>query len=66
MQFPGATDLASKGHDDLDINKMKLKGEVEDVLQLDTKVRCVCGSSLPNESMIQVHILSCFLTSCFY
>lgn len=60
MQIPGATDLASKGHTDLDTNNMKLKEEVEDSFQLDMKVRCLCGSSLPNESMIQV---LCYLAS---
>ncbi|OVA09898.1 zinc finger protein [Macleaya cordata] len=59
MQIPGATDLASKGQTDVDINNMKLKEEIDDSLQLDMKVRCLCGSSLPNESMIQCEDTRC-------
>ncbi|KAI3857850.1 hypothetical protein MKX03_009969 [Papaver bracteatum] len=59
MQIPGATDLASKGQSDLDINHTKLKEEGEDSFQLNMKVQCVCGSSLPNESMIQCEHPGC-------
>ncbi|XP_043718706.1 E3 SUMO-protein ligase SIZ1-like [Telopea speciosissima] len=52
MQIPGATDLASKGHSGSDVNNMKLKEEVDDSFQLEQKIRCPCGSSLPMESMI--------------
>lgn len=53
MQAPGATDLASKSHSGSDLNLVKLKDEVADSYQMDTKVRCPCGSSLITESMIK-------------
>ncbi|KAL5711385.1 SUMO ligase siz1 [Ranunculus cassubicifolius] len=53
MQSPGATDLASAGHSGSDINNGKLKEEVVDSFQMDMKVRCPCGNSLPTESMVQ-------------
>ncbi|KAJ6803556.1 E3 SUMO-protein ligase SIZ1-like isoform X2 [Iris pallida] len=59
MQLPGATDLASKGQSSSDINNVKPKEEVVDSYQLDMKVRCPCGSSLPTESMIQCEDSRC-------
>ena len=58
IQLPGAMDLASKGQNGVDINNVKPKEEVDDSFQVDMKVRCPCGSSLPTESMIQVHLLN--------
>lgn len=51
LQVSVATDLASKGSNSSNII---VKGETDDYLQSDTKVRCPCGSSLETESMIKV------------
>lgn len=56
MQASGASDLASKGQVSSDNSNVKVKGEVEDPFQPDVKVRCICGSSLETESMIQVSL----------
>ncbi|XP_023519583.1 E3 SUMO-protein ligase SIZ1-like [Cucurbita pepo subsp. pepo] len=53
MQVSGATDLASKGQGVSDSSNVQVKGETDDSLQLDTKVRCLCGSALQTESMIE-------------
>ncbi|KAF8083380.1 hypothetical protein N665_0776s0006 [Sinapis alba] len=53
MQASGASDSPSKGQVSSDISNVKAKGEVEDSFQPDVKVRCICGSSLETESMIQ-------------
>uniref|UniRef100_A0A1J3EI53 E3 SUMO-protein ligase SIZ1 n=1 Tax=Noccaea caerulescens TaxID=107243 RepID=A0A1J3EI53_NOCCA len=53
MQVSGASDLASKGQVSSDTNNLKVKGEPEDPFQPEMKVRCVCGSSLETDSMIQ-------------
>ena len=50
MQVSGASDLASKGQVSSDT---KVKGEPEDSFRQEVKVRCVCGSSLETDSMIQ-------------
>ncbi|XP_072996559.1 E3 SUMO-protein ligase SIZ1-like isoform X1 [Typha latifolia] len=52
MQVPGAPDLASKSQSALVAN-VKPKKEVDDSSRLDMKIRCPCGSSLSNESMIK-------------
>lgn len=56
MQIPGATDLASKSQSSSDINQVKPGEEVNDLYQ-NMKVRCLCGSPLVTDSMIQVVIL---------
>ncbi|KAL0887263.1 hypothetical protein Bca101_011246 [Brassica carinata] len=53
MQVSGASDLASKGQVSSDTSNMKVKGEPEDSFRAEVKVRCVCGSSLETDSMIQ-------------
>lgn len=55
MQVSGATDLASKGQGVSDSSTVQVKGETDDSLQLDTKVRCLCGNALQTESMIKVY-----------
>ncbi|KAF2300519.1 hypothetical protein GH714_013914 [Hevea brasiliensis] len=42
-----------KGQGVLDGSKAVIKGEMDESFQLDTKVRCPCGSSLLTESMIK-------------
>ncbi|XP_077233010.1 E3 SUMO-protein ligase SIZ1-like isoform X2 [Tasmannia lanceolata] len=58
MQVHGATDLASKGQNGSNLSNVKPKEEIDD-FQLDMKIRCPCGSSLPTESMIQCEDLRC-------
>ncbi|KAI4334431.1 hypothetical protein L6164_019126 [Bauhinia variegata] len=53
MQNSGATDLASKGQGVSDSSNIKVKGEIEDSIQSDTKIRCLCGSSLETEHLIK-------------
>ncbi|XP_010541343.1 PREDICTED: E3 SUMO-protein ligase SIZ1-like isoform X2 [Tarenaya hassleriana] len=59
MQVSGAIDLASKGQVGSDISNVKVKGEVEDPFQSAIKVRCLCGSSLETDSMIQCQDRRC-------
>ncbi|ESQ37481.1 hypothetical protein EUTSA_v10002397mg [Eutrema salsugineum] len=59
MQASGASDLASKGQVSSDISNVKVKGELEDSFQPNIKVRCICGSSLETESMIQCEDPKC-------
>jgi hypothetical protein len=47
-------DLAAKGQSGLDISSHKPEEEFEKSINLDVKICCPCGSSLPTESMIQV------------
>jgi hypothetical protein len=54
LQVSGATDTASKGHGASDSSNVKIKGEVADSSQSDTKVRCLCGSSLETDLLIKV------------
>ncbi|KAL3518353.1 hypothetical protein ACH5RR_020942 [Cinchona calisaya] len=52
MQVSGATDLASKSQGASESSNIKLKEETEGSHQME-KIRCPCGSSLPNETMIK-------------
>ncbi|OVA18127.1 zinc finger protein [Macleaya cordata] len=61
MQISGATELASKGQSDSDVDNGKPKEEVDNSVQLDMKVRCPCGTSLPTESMIQCEDTRCLV-----
>lgn len=56
MQVSGASDLASKGQVSSDTSTLRVKGEPEDSFRQEVKVRCVCGSSLETDSMIQVNL----------
>lgn len=57
MQVSGASDLASKAQVSSETSNLKVKGEPVDSFRPQVKVRCVCGSSLETDSMIQVKIL---------
>ncbi|KAJ4725993.1 E3 SUMO-protein ligase SIZ1 [Melia azedarach] len=60
LQVPVATDLASKGGPGVsNSSNIKIKGEMDDYCQSDTKVRCPCGSSLETESMIKCEDSRC-------
>ncbi|KAL0436462.1 UNVERIFIED_CONTAM: E3 SUMO-protein ligase SIZ1 [Sesamum radiatum] len=48
----GAADLASKSQAVSDSTNIKCKEEAEDCYQME-KIRCVCGSTLPTDSMIK-------------
>ncbi|XP_027912088.1 E3 SUMO-protein ligase SIZ1 [Vigna unguiculata] len=53
MQISGATDLASKGQGASDSSSIKVKGEIDDSFQPDTKIRCLCGSRLETEDLVK-------------
>ncbi|KAH9700766.1 E3 SUMO-protein ligase SIZ1 [Citrus sinensis] len=54
LQVSVAPDLASKGGQGVsNSSNIKIKGEMDDYIQSDTKVCCPCGSSLETESMIK-------------
>ncbi|WMV32521.1 hypothetical protein MTR67_025906 [Solanum verrucosum] len=57
MQVNGATDLASKSQIVSDSGNVKLKEEIEDTYQME--IRCLCGSSLQAETMIQCENIRC-------
>ncbi|KAK2370786.1 E3 SUMO-protein ligase SIZ1 [Trifolium repens] len=59
LQVSGATDTASKGHGASDSSNVKIKGEVADSSQSDTKVRCLCGSSLETDLLIKCEDTKC-------
>ncbi|CAH2065357.1 unnamed protein product, partial [Thlaspi arvense] len=59
MQASGASDLASKGQVSSDISNARVKEEPENSFKPKIKVRCICGSSLETESMIQCEDLRC-------
>ncbi|KAK4408924.1 E3 SUMO-protein ligase SIZ1, partial [Sesamum angolense] len=52
MQVSGAADLASKSQAVSDSANIKCKEEAEDCYQME-KIRCICGSTLPTDSMIK-------------
>lgn len=58
LQVSVAPDLASKGGQGVsNSSNIKIKGEMDDYIQSDTKVCCPCGSSLETESMIKVILI---------
>ncbi|KAI9196046.1 hypothetical protein LWI28_020500 [Acer negundo] len=61
LQVSVAPDLASKGQGVSNSSNVIVKGEIDDYHQSDTKVRCLCGSSLESESMIKCEDPRCFV-----
>ncbi|KAL4359437.1 hypothetical protein AHAS_Ahas08G0077300 [Arachis hypogaea] len=60
LQVSGAIDLASKGQGSSpDVSNVKIKGEVDEVFQEDTKIRCLCGSSLETDPLIKCEDTRC-------
>lgn len=53
MQVSGSAELASKSDAVSDSANVQLKEETEDSYQME-KTRCLCGSTLPTDSMIKV------------
>ncbi|KAG6415415.1 hypothetical protein SASPL_122826 [Salvia splendens] len=58
MQVSGSTELTSKSEAVSDNSNMKLKEETDDSYQVD-KIRCLCGSTLPTDSMIKCEDPKC-------
>ncbi|XP_051142503.1 E3 SUMO-protein ligase SIZ1-like isoform X2 [Andrographis paniculata] len=58
MQGSGAADLASKSQGDSDSTNVKLNEETADSCQRD-KIRCLCGGTLPTDSMIKCEDPKC-------
>ncbi|MED6221049.1 SUMO ligase siz1 [Stylosanthes scabra] len=54
MQISGATDLSSKGQGASDSSNVKIKGEKDDSFQSDTKIRCICRSTLDTDPLVKV------------
>ncbi|KQK07854.1 E3 SUMO-protein ligase SIZ1 isoform X2 [Brachypodium distachyon] len=59
MQIQCAPDLATRSHSGSDFNHLRPKEEVNDSSQPETKVRCLCGSTLLNDNMIQCEAERC-------
>ncbi|KAE9585740.1 hypothetical protein Lal_00010058 [Lupinus albus] len=59
LQGSGATDLASKGQGASDSSNVNVKAEMDDSFQSDTKIRCLCGSSLESEPLIKCEDTGC-------
>ena len=54
LQVAGAIDLASKGQGASDSSNVKIKGEIDDSYQSDTKIRCLCGNVFDTEPLVKV------------
>ncbi|CAL0324221.1 unnamed protein product [Lupinus luteus] len=61
LQGSGAIDLASKGQgasDSSNVN-VNVKAEIDDSFQSDTKIRCLCGSSLETDALVKCEDTRC-------
>lgn len=57
MKGQGTSDCSNvkiKGQGASDCSNVKIKDEIDDSYQPDTKIRCLCGSSLESETLIKV------------
>lgn len=54
MQVQCAPDLTSRSHSGSDFSHLRLKEEANDCYHVETKVRCLCSSTMLNDNMIQV------------
>ncbi|XP_061354954.1 E3 SUMO-protein ligase SIZ1-like isoform X2 [Gastrolobium bilobum] len=61
LSVSGATDLASKGQVTSDSSNVKIKGEIDDSFQSDTKIRCLCGSLSEIEPLIKCEGTRCYV-----
>ncbi|KAE8731591.1 E3 SUMO-protein ligase SIZ1 [Hibiscus syriacus] len=59
MQVSATTELASKGEGMSDSSNVKVKGEIDEPVKLDIKVRCPCGSSLETENILRCEDRRC-------
>jgi hypothetical protein len=63
MQVQCAPDLASRSHSGSDFSHFRPKEEATDYYHVETKVCCLCSSTMLNEDMIKVSypFIYCFL-----
>ena len=54
LQVSGAIDLSSKGQGASDSSNGKIKGEIDNSFQSDTKIRCLCGNVFDTEPLVKV------------
>ncbi|KAG4384681.1 hypothetical protein AAZX31_13G309700 [Glycine max] len=59
LQVSGAIDLASKGQGASDSSNVKIKGEIDDSYQSDTKIRCLCGNVFDTEPLVKCEDTRC-------
>ncbi|KAL6619720.1 hypothetical protein ACP70R_034859 [Stipagrostis hirtigluma subsp. patula] len=59
MQVQCAPDLASRSHSGSDFSHFRPKEEANDFYHAETKVRCLCGSTMLNDSMIKCEDEKC-------
>ncbi|XP_062230620.1 E3 SUMO-protein ligase SIZ1-like isoform X2 [Phragmites australis] len=53
MQIQCSPDLASRSHSGSDFNHFRPKEKASDFYHAETKVRCLCSSTMPNDTMIK-------------
>jgi hypothetical protein len=59
MQVQCAPDLASRSHSGSDFSHFRPKEEATDYYHVETKVRCLCSSTMLNDNMIQCEDAKC-------
>nr|CAB3463760.1 unnamed protein product [Digitaria exilis] len=59
MQVQCAPDLASRSHSGSDFSHFRPKEEANDYYHVETKVRCLCSSTMLNDNMIQCEDAKC-------
>ncbi|CAJ1956004.1 unnamed protein product [Sphenostylis stenocarpa] len=62
LQVSGAIDPSSKGQGASDSSNVKIKGEIEDSFQSDTKIRCLCGNVLDTEPLVKCEDTRCHVS----
>ncbi|XP_068500494.1 E3 SUMO-protein ligase SIZ1-like isoform X3 [Phaseolus vulgaris] len=61
LQVSGAIDLSSKGQGS-DSSNVKIKSEIDDTFQSDTKIRCLCGNVLDTEPLVKCEDTRCHVS----
>jgi len=59
MQVQCAPDLASRSHSGSDFSQFRPKEEATDYYHVETKVRCLCSSTMLNDNMIKCEDAKC-------
>jgi hypothetical protein len=59
MQVQCAPDLASRSHSGSDFSHFRPKEEATDYYHVETKVRCLCSSTMLNDNMIKCEDAKC-------
>ncbi|KAG4385812.1 hypothetical protein AAZX31_12G160400 [Glycine max] len=62
LQVSGAIDLSSKGQGASDSSNGKIKGEIDNSFQSDTKIRCLCGNVLDTEPLVKCEDTKCHVS----